>query len=311
MKVCFIGMCGHSMQAYHSLKTLDNVQFCGVAPGSHHENMISSFSTDIPFFENYLNMLDITSPEFAIISPLYALTGGIILECAKRGIHVLAEKPVASSLEELNIVEEAVKKSGIRFSAMHFLRFSPAIYLSGQLVREGTIGTPRLLTAQKSYKFGTRPDWYRNRSLYGGTIPWVGIHAMDWISYFTQKRFLRVTALHSGSPEMTALCQFEMEDGITASVNVDYLRPATAPSHDDDRIRCAGTNGVIEVIHNRITLINQDGIHEYAPTEAPDLTLEFLRGNETISPEEIFHITRAAITARDAADTGKSLDIFR
>ncbi|MBE6883481.1 MAG: Gfo/Idh/MocA family oxidoreductase [Ruminococcaceae bacterium] len=309
MRVCFIGNCGHSFQAYHTLKKLDYITFCGTAPGSPHENMSASFFPDVPFFQNYKEMLDTTSPHLAIVSPVFALTGSIILECADRGIDVFAEKPVASSLEELEQVEHAVKNAGIRFSSMHFLRFSPAIYLAGKLVREGAIGQPRLITAQKSYKFGTRPEWYKDRSLYGGTIPWVGIHAMDWISYFTQKHFLAVTALHSGSPEMIALCQFELEDDITASINVDYLRPTTASSHDDDRIRCAGTRGVIEVINKRVTLINDDGTQEYTPTEAPDLTLEFLLGHEPISSEEIFHITRAAITARDAADCGKKLQI--
>jgi len=310
LRVCFIGNCGHSFQAYHTLKKLDYITFCGTAPGSPHENMSASFFPDVPFFQNYKEMLDTTSPHLAIVSPVFALTGSIILECADRGIDVFAEKPVASSLEELEQVEHAVKNAGIRFSSMHFLRFSPAIYLAGKLVREGAIGQPRLITAQKSYKFGTRPEWYKDRSLYGGTIPWVGIHAIDWIAHFSGKKYLSVTGQSfGGSPEMAALCQFEMEDGVMAAINLDYYRPAKAPTHGDDRVRCAGTKGVLEVRDGKVLLINEDGDQVLEPKECPELLEEFLAGKEPIPMDEIFHITRAAVAARDAADNGKKIMI--
>ena len=96
-----------------------------------------------------------------------------------------------------------------------------------------------------------------------------------------------------------------------AAINIDYYRPAAAPSHGDDRIRCAGTEGVIEVRENKIFLINKDGTQTFDPTEAPDLVEEFLDGRVTLSPEEIFYITRVSLAAREAADTGKTVQIER
>ena len=308
MKVCFIGMCGHSKQAWRTLKGRRDVLLCGVAAGSAHEDMTTSFDPDIPFFDNPYKMLDEVRPELVILSPVFGLTGKWIIECAKRGIDVFSEKPVASSLEELVRVREAVRSSGIRFGAMHFLRYSPAFFEAGKLVREGIIGEVRLINAQKSYKYGTRPAWYADRTLYGGTIPWVGIHAMDWISYFTGKSFLSVTATAWGTPEMAALCQFNMEDGIIASASIDYYRPASASTHGDDRVRCVGTKGIIEVRDGEITLIDSESTKTWKPEDAPDLVSLFLDGHG-MDTEEIFHITKAAICARDAADSGASIRI--
>jgi predicted dehydrogenase len=255
-------------------------------------------------------MLDETHPDLVILSPVFGLTGRWIIECAKRGIDVFSEKPVASSREELAAVREAVKRSGIRFGAMHFLRYAPAFYHAGKLVRQGAIGEVKLVNAQKSYKYGTRPDWYADRALYGGTIPWVGIHGVDWIAQFTGKRFLSATALSVGTdPEMAALCQFTLEDNIIAAVNLDFYRPAGAPTHGDDRIRCAGTEGVLEVRDGRVILTDKNGVTEYAPKSAPMLASEFLLGHPCVSPEEIFAVTEAAIAARDSADTGKTVKI--
>lgn len=255
-------------------------------------------------------MLDSVSPDLAIVSPVFGLTSEVILECAKRGVDVFAEKPIASTEEALNAVEKAVMESGIRFSAMHYLRFSPAFYRGAELVRSGAIGDVRMVTAQKSYRYGTRPVWYADRRLYGGTIPWVGIHAIDWIYHFTGKRFLSVSALAVGKdPEMAALCQFDMEDGVMASVNIDYYRPKGAPTHGDDRIRCVGTEGILEIRDGKVILLHESGVRTETPTEAPELLERFLAGENPISTSELFYLTRVALRARDSADLGKTLEI--
>ena len=312
MKVCIIGASGHTWQAVEVLKKRTDITVCAVAPGSCHENLEDRFSFDyfVPYYENYITMLDETHPDLAIISPVFGLTSQAIIECAKRGIDVFSEKPVATTLCDLEKVEKAVKESGIRFCAMHYLRYTPAFYEGAKLVRRGAIGELKLITAQKSYKFGTRPEWYYDRTLYGGTIPWVGIHAIDWIYHFSGKKFLSVFAQSSGnSPEMTALCQYKMQDGLIASVNLDYYRPETAPSHDDDRIRCVGTKGVLEIRDGKINVIDGQGSRIITVEEAPELFSEFLNGNTLIPAKEIFYLTKVALITRSSADTDTELGI--
>lgn len=309
MKVVFIGNCGHTGQAHAVLKERADVTLCGVAAGSEQENMTASFDPSVPFYASYTNMLDEVKPDLAVVSPVFGKTGEVILACAARSIDVFSEKPVATTLAELERVETAVRESGIRFCAMHYLRYRPSFYHAARLVREGAIGEVRLLTAQKSYKFGTRPAWYYDRALYGGTIPWVGIHAIDWVYAFSQKRFLAVSAMSAGNPETSALCQFSLEDGAMASVNLDYYRPSGAPTHDDDRIRCVGTEGVIEVVGDRVTLTDAEGERTLTVPDAPELLTSFLDGGDAIPSEEIFYLTRVALCARDAADSGKILKI--
>lgn len=306
MKVCFIGGCGHQWQALKYLRTRKDVLLCGFAPASAHEGFTASISSDLEFYPDHISMLEHIKPDLAIISPVFAQTGSIIIECARRGIDVFAEKPVASSLEELELVEKAVRDSGIRFCAMHYLRYDKAFYHGARAVKAGEIGDIILMNAQKSYKYGKRPSWYADHSLYGGTIPWVGIHAFDWIYHFSEKKVLSVQAQCIGAdPEMAAICKLDMEDGVMASVSIDYYRPEGAPTHGDDRIRCVGTKGVLEVRDGRITLINKEGVREIAADGCPELLEEFLENRCPISPEEIFYITRISLCARMSADEGR------
>ena len=137
-----------------------------------------------------------------------------------------------------------------------------------------------------------------------------GYHAIDWIYHFTGKRFLSVsTRVFGRDPEMAALCQFEMEDGLIGGMNLDFYRPQAAPTHGDDRIRCVGTEGVLEVRDGEILLINAEGKQTLRPTDAPELLETFLDGGESISPDELFYLTRVAIIARDAAEQGKNIRI--
>lgn len=308
MKVCYIGSCGHWAQSYYALKNIPETEFCGYAPGHPKEGQDSPLDASVPFYSDYRQMLDETKPDMAVVSTLFGINGKVIIECAERGVNVFAEKPIASSFEELEKIEQLVKEKRIHISAMYYLRFHPAFYQAAKMVHNGEIGQVKMITAQKSYRYGTRPEWYADRELYGGTIPWVGIHAIDWVAHFARKPFRSVTAQCIGKdPEMAALCQFTLDDNIIASVNMDYYRPAAAPTHGDDRVRCAGTEGVIEVREGKITLINRDGCNTFVPDTAPDLFAEFLAGNDPIPPEEIFHITKAAIAARESADSGKTV----
>lgn len=307
MKAVLIGLCGHSMQAYEVLKQRADVSVCGVAPGSEHEEMTKSFDEAVPFFASYKEMLDSVRPSLAVVSPVFGLTGEVVLECAARGIDVFCEKPVAGSIEELERVERAVKESGIRFCAMHYLRYSPAFWQGAQMVADGAIGEVRLLSAQKSYRFGKRPAWYSDRDLFTGLIPWVGIHAIDWIYVFSRKRFLSANAQTYGTPEMASACRFEMEDGVTSVITLDYYRPATAPTHGDDRIRCVGTKGILEVRDEKILLMNDEGVRTIEPEAAPELLEEFLDNGQAPSPDEIFYLTRVALLARESSDIGKTV----
>ena len=310
MKICFIGTCGHTAQAYNYLKTRPDAILAGIAPWSAHEGMTASFDPKIPFYTDAIEMLDTVKPDLAIVSPVFGLTADAIVACAERGIDVFSEKPVATTLDGLARVEAAMKESGIRFCAMHYLRYAPAFYHAARMVREGEIGDVRMLTAQKSYKYGTRPAWYSDRALFGGTIPWVGIHAIDWIYHFSGKKFLSVSAESVGtSPEMASLCRYSMEDGVISSVNVDYYRPAGAPTHDDDRIRVVGPKGVLEVMGGKIRIMTDESDVTVTPTDAPELLEEFLCGGEAISPDEIFYLTRVALLSRESSDTHTTVRI--
>jgi predicted dehydrogenase len=173
----------------------------------------------------------------------------------------------------------------------------------------------RLINARKSYKLGIRPAYYRERSTYGGTIPWVGSHAIDWIMHLAGSRFASVYATHSdagnqgnGTMERSALCHFTLDGDIFASASIDVFRPTGAPTHGDDWARVVGTAGVLEIRPDSLSLITDSA----GPTDVPlpaakTLVQDFVdhidgRSRALIDAESTLALTDACLRARQSAD---------
>lgn len=324
MKLCMIGKRGHAYYVFESIREVPGVTIPCISGGGDDPAPLREMAEKNGFHPevrgDWKQMLDEFLPDVVCIDGPFELHAEMCAEALKRNIHVFCEKPVALTLEQLELVRSVHAASSARIVSMVGLRYEPAFLQAARMVHAGAIGKLKSIRAQKSYKLGSRPEFYKHRETYGGTIPWVGSHALDWILYFSQDTFQSVTAIQSaednagnGDLEIVAQCQFRMKSGILASVGIDYLRPQSAPTHGDDRVRAAGTEGVIEVRDGRIILIDKDGKREITP-EAPDrrlfsdFLLELSGGRPAlVSDDETFELTRSCLLAQQAADSGETI----
>ena len=208
--------------------------------------------------------------------------------CLERGLPVIAEKPLAMDLPTLEGLYHAARKNKAALVPMHTMRGDPALAAVRQAVHDGAIGQPLISFSQKSYKWGKdRPDFYRDRKTFPGIAPWVGIHAFDWLHWILGDVFTAVQG-HEGTtarPDFPACASqaafvLTMENSGVAALTLDYLRPETAPTHGDERLRIAGTRAVIEtaLVDKKVTLIGADqrpatlNLHPQ-----PDLFTQFAR----------------------------------
>ena len=110
-----------------------------------------------------------------------------------------------------------------------------------------------------------------------------------------------------------------MRNGGVASVTLDYLRPESAPTHGDERLRIAGSRGVIEtaLIEKKVTLIAAGKRpRTLALTPQTDIFTQFARSLSGEAPppltlREACRITEIAIKAQQAADSGQVVSLAR
>ena len=324
IRVALLGRSGHAAGALAALPQTEDAELVAYAPLRPEEpaDYFDAWKDRMGAakeYADYKELLAQEKPDLVQVSGAYYRNGEVARVAAEHGVNILAEKPISTSLEQLADLKKAVDENGVRLTAMLGSRLAAPYAAAKKAIDDGAIGEPVLVHAQKSYKFGdSRPDWYAEREKYGGSIPWITIHMIDMINYLLCDPFASVSARHAifESGRQRAECEdvmamlFGLKNGGAATVNGDYLRPSGAGSHGDDRIRVAGTQGVVEVLFDKATLIDADGDRELEMEPAgDDIFLNFVRhlahGEEHIlGPNDAFRSTEVALKARQSADNG-------
>jgi len=325
MKICIIGVRGHHHYVFDELAKLPEVEIVGVSSGCSDDiaplvAKCKAAGLAPAVYDDYSAMLDELKLDAVVINGPFNLHAQMSIDALERGLHVFCEKPVALTLADLERLEATYSRTdGLFLMSMVGLRYDPGFMTAWQAVNRGAVGKVKLINTRKSYKLGTRPDFFKHRETYGGTIPWVGSHALDWIYWFSGSEFESVMATHTdednfgnGDLEIAAQCQFVMKNGVQASASIDYLRPLSAPTHGDDRVRVAGTEGVLEVANGRVMLIDAQGERELPLVFSDGVFSDFMnhvqgRSRALTSAEDTFRLTRACLLARESADTGQCI----
>ncbi len=322
--VAIWGLDGHSAEATKPLARYPDVEIVGV----QHRDVKAAErfvrGSKARVYSDPRRMLDELKPDVAFIANNDGERAAAVLECVRRRMHVIAEKPLAITRGDLNRIHKAVAAQRVKLGMLLPMRWERPYQALRKIVQSGAIGEVIQISAQKSYVLGERDAWMRNRRTYGSTILWIGIHMFD-LMRFTSGRELKAVCgfqgvagdLRQGDMETTTTTSFRLDNGGTATLHMDYCRPASAGSHGDDRLRLAGTRGIAEYMAaTGVTLLAHGRKPEKIAQLPPEGSIfaEFLDhvylGKPTLLPrEEIFRLCEITLGAHEAAASGKVLSI--
>jgi predicted dehydrogenase len=145
----------------------------------------------------------------------------IALTCIGRGIHVLVEKPIASTVEEGHDIIAAARKAGVTLMIGHVERFNPAV----TAIKEAIKGEDILSIAI------TRVGPFPPRMSNVGVVIDLAVHDIDLIRWFTDSDIVEVQPQLSSAVaerEDIALLQFRTKSGVLAHINTNWLTPFKA-----------------------------------------------------------------------------------
>lgn len=327
-RICIVGDRGHLGIALEGVKASRECEIagvCGSEPGIPAERVAETCARAIGhaphiFQGDYREMLDAIAPDAVVVCGQFEEHSAMTAEAVARKIHVFCEKPAATTLEGLAVLERALKGNPeVKVAQMCGPHYEPGMWGATRLAPY--IGTIRLLDARKSYKRGKRAAYFTQRHTSSGLIPWVGIHAISWLYHFAGRvPFRSVCASHSnafnkglGDMEMSAACLFQFETGISATVSIDYFRPENPElNHGDDRLRVVGTDGTLEVESGRCHMLTGTKSETFSETPPKGMFEDFLqcideKPSNIMTGIDLLRITQAALLARESADTQKRL----
>src|SRR5512144_1517813 len=145
----------------------------------------------------------------------------IALACIARGVHVMVEKPIASSVEEGRAIINAARRAGVTLMVGHVERFNPAV----EAIMEAIRGEDILSIAI------TRVGPFPPRMSNVGVVIDLAVHDIDLIRWFTESDIIEVQPQLSSAVaerEDIALLQFRTASGVLAHINTNWLTPFKA-----------------------------------------------------------------------------------
>ncbi|MEQ8363059.1 MAG: bi-domain-containing oxidoreductase [Cyclobacteriaceae bacterium] len=159
-----------------------------------------------------------------VVTVRHNLHAKLVIEALQSNKHVFVEKPLALSFDELDLIEEAYKKSGKTLTVGFNRRFSSFAIKAREMLKDsGAINVIATMNA------GSIPgnSWVQDMKVGGGRIVGEACHLIDLITYLTGSLVDEVV--------MNALGNNPAENSDNASILLKY--------HD-------GSNGVINYFAN-------------------------------------------------------------
>lgn len=276
---------------------------------------------------DYRAMLASETIDVVVVGEWFAKRGRVVIDALASGRHVLADKPMCTTLAEYEEITRLARAKGLTVGMMLDMRDSGVFQKVRELVRSGLIGEIRAvaLGGQHPLLPGVRAAWYHEAGKHGGTINDLGVHGVDLVPWLTGLGVKRVTAARvwkAGPPAESHFLnagQFMMElaNGAGLIGDISYFSPNsqgyTFPLYW--RVTLWGSEGVIETALNSkdITLYKEG---EKAPQSLPIGTptpggylesfLKELRGEPgaALTMPEIFRASYVTLKAQEAADRG-------
>jgi UDP-N-acetylglucosamine 3-dehydrogenase len=202
------------------LSELPGVEFVGVADPDRHQAGFVAQALGCAAVDNFVTLLDRRLDAVTIATPTH-LHREIALDCIARGIHVLVEKPIASSADEGHDIIAAARRAGVTLMVGHVERFNPAV----EAIKDALRGEDILSIAI------TRVGPFPPRMSNVGVVIDLAVHDIDLIRWFTDSEIVEVQPQLSSAVaerEDIALLQFRTASGVLAHINTNWLTPFKA-----------------------------------------------------------------------------------
>jgi predicted dehydrogenase len=202
------------------LAGLSNVTLAGVADPDPERSGFVARTLGCPAVATVEELLDLKPDAVSIAAPT-ELHHQVALQCIARGIHVLVEKPIASTVEEGEGIVAAARRAGVTLMIGHVERFNPAV----EAIKEAVRGEHILSIGI------TRVGPFPPRMSKVGVVIDLAVHDIDLIRWFTDSEIVEVQPQVSSAVaerEDIALLQFRTANGVLAHINTNWLTPFKA-----------------------------------------------------------------------------------
>ena len=163
----------------------------------------------------------------------------LVERAAAEGVHVLCEKPLATTVEDAEAMVRACAEAGVQLMTAYPVRFHPAFGVLRERVRRGDLGSVLAVVGTNN---GQAPlaarRWFLDRELAGGgSLMDHTVHLADLLDALLETEPASVYAqvnqvVHGGEVDVETggLVVLDYGNGLVATIDCSWSAPASYPS---------------------------------------------------------------------------------
>ena len=241
------------------------VAVCDNNPAKLEALKARTTNSEIVYFTDYKEMLDSGICDAVIVATPHYVHPEITIECLKRNIHVLCEKPAGVYAQQVREMNAAAEQSTALFGLMFNQRMNCVYKEMRKIIQEGGIGDLQRVT-------WTITDWFRTQFYYdagswratwdgegGGVLINQCPHQLDLLLWIVGKMPVSV----NGFCKYGKWHDIEVEDEVTAYLEYDngatgVFITTTGEAPGSNRLEISGTKGKVLCENGKLTYFAND-----------------------------------------------------
>lgn len=172
------GRSGRNIHAAHLLRDTERYKIVAIADEIEDRRRRATEELRCETFSDYHDLLKKRDIDLIVNATYSCFHPPVSIDVLEAGFNVLCEKPMASTVKDVDRMIAAGKKSGKLLAIFQQSRFAPALQQILQLIKSGALG--RIVQISIAYNgFGRRWDWQTLQKRWGGNLMNTGPHPLD------------------------------------------------------------------------------------------------------------------------------------
>jgi predicted dehydrogenase len=212
------------------------------------EKLARKYRCDVYDGRDLDDVLDRADVDAAYIAEPNDKHAEFAVRCARQGVHVLCEKPLAVSEEECRRMIDACREAGVKLMTAYRLHFEESNLEAVKLIEEGKIGDLRYFSSTFAYQ--VRPGNIRTSAERGGGAIWdLGVYCINAARYLFRADPIDVFAMRMDRRENERFKDIHEGMSVLLKFPEDRIAQFTVSfgSYEQDQYRVVGTKGHIEL----------------------------------------------------------------
>lgn len=260
MKKLRVGVIGCGSIARHrhlpEYASNPNVELVAVCDNNAERALEIGEKYGVPSYTSFVELLRNAEVDaVSVCTPNY-LHAPISNAALLAGVHVLCEKPMATSKEEAESMIETAAKSGKKLMIAHNQRFVASHQKARQLIQSGEVG--KIYSFRTAFGHGGPEGWsvegkegwfFQKDKAFVGAMGDLGVHKTDLLRYLLGEEivevgaFVETSAKEFATVDDTAVCVLKTESGTIGTLAASW----SYVSKEDNSTIIYGENAILRL----------------------------------------------------------------